>query len=892
MGFFDIRKKNKPSAKETEGRKKKICAVIEAMRIEDEILYVDGHIPVSRTAKHAAMNYIIGNRAFPVTLRRELASAGDEDLLQIPFCAAIPFPEEVEKVVFRVSEDDNADWGVELSFEDKQDARVTEGDYCAWASKPDIICEPNIGDHRQAVAVHKLRRLIMEENERLAMLRIPADRSRAFAMLEENADRLLVYLDKEKEREEEISDEVRLGIISYLNAALKKALDFGKEYRWDHTDYSSRWDKVRQLLNYVDDEMILNLKKTSRFVKIFFMELKYPEGCHYIPEGTDLRVMYGEHDLYELSDFDTLVFFVRAGKENLVIEGAFHLPVCVDFDELQPVALLDDTELISEVIENMEDRCRFDKIYLKELGFRLSSPKPASQTVIRLGYKINDQLVIAQKLRYDPLLCPVSDETIFGYMYENGMMVSAAAQMLFCRPCPQTDMIEAREKLLRREALGDSTESRAAVYESLVIRDFYRLYQFGYDESVYQHMLECLNALETVQADVRQLIEQYASRDAKCRSHKVWLIMDRPDRADDNGEAFFRYLMQEKPENTDSFFALQADAPGAGDLMDIGQVVEPMSLCHRMIHVIAQYVLSSQTAEFVMNPFGDQQKYVRDLCRKPELIFMQHGVTYNHFGRLISRYGRDYRGIVTNGPDEYDYFMSDRFHYTENEIWLTGFPRFDRLYDDNKKVITIMPTWRRWLTYRGFDPEINMVSWILKDDFANSAYFRFYEDLLNDRRLLEAADRYGYQIAMLPHVMFMKEGNRFKHPEKVTVYEYEVPYRKVFAESALVVTDYTSAVFDFAYLHKPVVYCQFDKEEFYTRHSVKKGYFDFERDGFGEVTDNKEACIDVIIAYMKNGCHLKDEYRERIDRFFTYNDKCCCERLLNKLTEAGKTHAV
>ena len=109
MGFFDIRKKNKPSAKETEGRKKKICAVIEAMRIEDEILYVDGHIPVSRTAKHAAMNYIIGNRAFPVTLRRELASAGDEDLLQIPFCAAIPFPEEVEKVVFRVSEDDNAD---------------------------------------------------------------------------------------------------------------------------------------------------------------------------------------------------------------------------------------------------------------------------------------------------------------------------------------------------------------------------------------------------------------------------------------------------------------------------------------------------------------------------------------------------------------------------------------------------------------------------------------------------------------------------------------------------------------------------------------------------------------------------------------------------------------
>ncbi|MFS0655826.1 CDP-glycerol glycerophosphotransferase family protein [Bacillus sp. 179-C3.3 HS] len=40
--------------------------------------------------------------------------------------------------------------------------------------------------------------------------------------------------------------------------------------------------------------------------------------------------------------------------------------------------------------------------------------------------------------------------------------------------------------------------------------------------------------------------------------------------------------------------------------------------------------------------------------------------------------------------------------------------------------------------------------------------------------------------------------------------------REVFAESNLIVTDYSSSSLDFSNMRKPVVYCQFDKEEFFS----------------------------------------------------------------------------
>ena len=97
-------------------------------------------------------------------------------------------------------------------------------------------------------------------------------------------------------------------------------------------------------------------------------------------------------------------------------------------------------------------------------------------------------------------------------------------------------------------------------------------------------------------------------------------------------------------------------------------------------------------------------------------------------------------------------------------------------------------------------------------------------------------------------------------------------------------TDYSSVAFDFAYLRKPIVYAQFDKEAFFSgEHSYTAGYFDYERDGFGECEYDLDSTIDTIIGYMENGCSMKEKYLERINRTFAFSDKNCCERVYKKL---------
>ena len=176
--------------------------------------------------------------------------------------------------------------------------------------------------------------------------------------------------------------------------------------------------------------------------------------------------------------------------------------------------------------------------------------------------------------------------------------------------------------------------------------------------------------------------------------------------------------------------------------------------------------------------------------------------------------------------------------------------------------------------------------WEVEDDFSNSDYLNFYTGLLSNEKLNKALEKYGYTLAFLPHPNMQPHIDYFKVNDKVKFFDADTDYRDIYATSSLVVADYTSAMFDFAYLRKPIVYAQFDAEDFFGgKHTVKKGYFSYERDGFGEVEYTLEATVDRIIEYLENGCKLKSKYEERIDNFFAYSDKNNCERIYNKMIE-------
>ena len=233
---------------------------------------------------------------------------------------------------------------------------------------------------------------------------------------------------------------------------------------------------------------------------------------------------------------------------------------------------------------------------------------------------------------------------------------------------------------------------------------------------------------------------------------------------------------------------------------------------------------------------------------------------------------------------EYQSVLQCAYYYDERQVKCAGLPRYDYLYDNakEKNIITFMPTWR---SYLAGNLDVHTDSRVLKKGIEDSSYCRMYRQIFSDSRLYEAADKYHYEINIMLHPTMPVECiEYFNCADSIKILDKNTRYRELFADSKLIVTDYSSTVFDFVYLRKPVIYYQQDADDFFSgKHTYDKGYFDYERDGFGEVEYTAEALVDRIIEYMENGCKLKDVYRDRIEKTFPYNDKDNCKRVYEEI---------
>lgn len=194
-----------------------------------------------------------------------------------------------------------------------------------------------------------------------------------------------------------------------------------------------------------------------------------------------------------------------------------------------------------------------------------------------------------------------------------------------------------------------------------------------------------------------------------------------------------------------------------------------------------------------------------------------------------------------------------------------------------------MPTWRQWLFSK---VNIKTGLWDPLPNFEQSDFFKFYEALLTHPRLHHVAKQHGYRIAFFPHPMIRFSGLMHAFTCKnVLLPQPEASYATIFAQSKLIVTDYSSAILDFAYLRKPILYAQFDLAQFTSgAHTYLPGYFDHQNEAFGEITTTLEETVDALLQAIEQDCPLKPIYRERMDAFFAFNDKGNCERIYQSVS--------
>ncbi|HJQ43317.1 MAG TPA: CDP-glycerol glycerophosphotransferase family protein, partial [Jatrophihabitantaceae bacterium] len=215
------------------------------------------------------------------------------------------------------------------------------------------------------------------------------------------------------------------------------------------------------------------------------------------------------------------------------------------------------------------------------------------------------------------------------------------------------------------------------------------------------------------------------------------------------------------------------------------------------------------------------------------------------------------------------------FGYDPDEVVVTGLPRFDSLFDKDiatePRQIVVMPTWRSWLIDRDLYPE--------------SEYHEMWSQLLHDARLGQLVQEHGLEILLCLHPNMQHYRELFADAPVRLIAPGDVQVQALLKQSAMLVTDYSSVGFDFAFLGKPVVYFQFDRQRFLGKQG---SHLELDEEIPGPMIRSLDGVIAEITRRVAAGFTMEEKYRARADRFIAHRDQHNCDRVYDAVVAAHR----
>lgn len=350
----------------------------------------------------------------------------------------------------------------------------------------------------------------------------------------------------------------------------------------------------------------------------------------------------------------------------------------------------------------------------------------------------------------------------------------------------------------------------------------------------------------------------------KEKYRNLWLISERGIDARDNGYYLFRHITQNHGE-INAAYAITEDSPDRARVSEFGRIIRYGSFEHFLALVLSKVKISTHIMGYT--PYIDFFVRLDKIgLVKGKKIFLQHGIIKDNLTYLYSD-NVNIDLFVCSAKPEYDY-VKQFFGYSENVVRMLGLCRYDDLHkiDSPSRKVLLMPTWRYNLG--GAD----------KKTFLESEYYKTYESLLNSRALEKLLEKYDYELVFYPHIEMQKFIGCFSGSRRVKIKSFkDCTVQELLINTDVLITDFSSVFFDYAYMEKPMIFYQFDEERFRAQH-YSEGYFSYERDAFGAIVYDEGSLLTELEKILQNGACMEDKYKKRVNAFFTLRDKNNSER--------------
>jgi len=353
--------------------------------------------------------------------------------------------------------------------------------------------------------------------------------------------------------------------------------------------------------------------------------------------------------------------------------------------------------------------------------------------------------------------------------------------------------------------------------------------------------------------------------------NQVWLIDERLSKsAEDNGFFLFQYLRNHYPK-LKVYYVIKSDSPDRARVEKLGQVIRQYSLAHAYSLLQARVILSTDSLRSLAFP----AEIFRRLWGRTHNVFLQHGVMAVK-KTVYSRKNYFYFSqVITSSNREKKVFVED-YNFPEESIAITGLARFDNFWDpqqnDSTRKILVVPTWRLGLQSL--------------QQIKASKYYWAWSELLADPMLTQLLERYQVSLVFRPHQNILPFISDFAvDTEYIHIQKENVPpLFQLIKESSLLITDYSSIMFDFFYQDKPVISYMFDRKEMEQTQGGTP-HIDIDRELPADLHDTSTGVLSSLERYLANNFSVPAVQRSKVVNFIKYRDNKNCERIYQSIRQ-------
>ncbi len=601
---------------------------------------------------------------------------------------------------------------------------------------------------------------------------------------------------------------------------------------------------LKEILQLIDDYQIGYAPFLNRETKVFFLEVKHE------PDSLPVRIWNRRcfvNNIPVFSFMDRNAFKIAnidIDSDEIIVYGKINVPLDPDSYRIIATDGIHEYEPVVFQLDKTSVRVYCRKVFYQERGLRFRFPLTASSISFKLVSAFTEE-ILRPEYQFVSKLNKFLDRSYY---------------------------VSGREWIICKDPSGCS----------LVIQEYSTGKRWKHELQVWAELIR----QRKLRTFIWRIIVFIATLIHSLDKYQIWLFMDHFVKGGDNAEELYKYYVEHKFKNVKTYFVMDKASPDYDRIKAYAENMLPYdSFKYKILVGVSDAIITSQTFFNTRNTFRTRTERLKELLHF-KYIYLQHGVIKDNHADTQAHYKTALDLFITTAKAEYDSLMTEEYQLSPKIVKLTGLARYDQLVgmDKNKhgRKILIAPTWRKMATSLWNE---DLQAYNYSESFRESEFYRFFNGLITDPRILEALEQYDYEIIIQLHPRMNEQRSLFSESERVHFDRSGKTLEESIGDTSLLITDYSSIVFDYAYARVASIYAQFDMKSFYSGHSYTRGYFDYEKDGFGPVCYDYETTVEAILDALKRDCELDDKYRKRIESFFDYYDGKNRQRIMEAIGE-------